>query len=322
MILFLLFLRDLPIIDVYSSTISLRSIRNYYDTTGGIQIDILYFPYFIIFTEIPKGSILYEYTSSEKDSFSLNNTFNIDDLNLYRYLEFPYGRHIIEIKEPGNVSFTFGSIQDMCETGIFFTNSAHAVITLDQNAKGGNKIKPYEDKCVVFVNPSSHFHMLQLIGVNARLVLYQKGVPHLEYSGSLIKYLNVDATQYPPIFRFYSYGEPQSQTVNIQIEAKEYKPYKELTVFFNPLDNDHCSGVPKCSLCHILHLDIIVIAIAALIGLIIFLSFTYWVITRICLYKYVSINENHSWHGAHEKGQNRTEPTGRFLMNPILRAST
>ena len=239
------------------------------------------------------------------------------------YVEFPFAQHIIEITKPGNFSITYGSLQDMCQTGAFFTNTIQNSITLNESSTGNDKISIYEDKCIIFTNPAENFHFLRLNGVNGRVILYGNGVPDREFTGTLLKYFMFDASSSPAIFRFYSFGEPSSMFISIQIESKMYRPKRQLVAFWNPNENNHCDKVEKCTIVKALKIKLVVIIVSILIGILAFMVFIYFVLMKSCCrrFKEKQRSDNNEWPTSKEKGQNRTEPTGTFLMDPILRTN-
>lgn len=304
------------------STVNLQTFRQTFDTPGEIEIDIRTFNYYIIFIEIPLNSTLTEYRSNNELKLKYYDTFNIYDIDLYRYIEYPFAKQVIKISTGGTVSFAYGSLQDMCSTGIIMTNYEGCTFVLSQHFSNYTKLGKGEDKCIIYTNPSStQMYLLDLSGLNGRIILYQNGEAYLEWSGTGQKYTTVDASKAPVILRVMTDPVLQSDKIRIAMGSYACIPYRSMTYFWENNVN-HCGDLDKCSLYNALHVDIILIVIASIVCVAILFSITYYIATRTWC-KRLSTSAPQEGKSAvsistTEKGENRTVPTGYYVMAPIL----
>ena len=304
------------------STVNMQTFRQTFDTPGEIEIDIRTFNYYIIFIEIPLNSTLTEYRSNNELKLRYYDTFNIYDIDLYRFIEYPFAKQVITIPTGGTVSFSYGSLQDMCSTGIIMTNYDGCTFVLSQHFSNYTKLGKGEDKCIIYTNPSpTQMYLLDLSGLNGRLILYQNGEAYMEWAGTGQKYTTVDASSAPVIIRIITDAVQQSDKIRIAMGSYACKPYKSWTSFWENNVN-HCGEPDECSLYDALHVNIILIVIASIAGAAILFAILYYVITHIWCKRFSTYTPREDTSAISisttEKGENRTVPAGYYVMAPIL----
>ena len=303
------------------STHTLINFKHTYDEEGNISIDINIYDYYIIFSNFPLNTTLYEYTSSDGFSYKLSDVISVDNIQLYRHIEFPFAKQIISIKTPGTIAFTYGSLPSICTKGIIFSNYASYSILLSRTTKNYTHIGKNEDKCVIFVVPSVQEYVVSLVGVNSELLLYAEGEPVNTYMGTNFKQFRLDCQLSPAIFRFIS-DDVESSSIKISMHSSGDDPSFAWTMFYDPTNKNICPDDGNCTLYKALHLTTVFIVIGSLFGIGIVFAIIYYILvhTRCSRFgKAPPKEEKIVFPSSETKGENRSEPAGYFAMDPILR---
>ena len=309
-------------LDTLLSSSDLVTYSNQFSETGNISIDIKTSNYFIVFIEFPLNCTLYEYTSYDYVNYELSSVTLVNDIKLYHFIEFPFAKQIISMPNSGKISFTYGSMQDICTTGIILSNYPQYSITLSKYANNYTNIGRNEDKCIIFVIPTTQEYVVSLNGVNSNFFLYTNGKAINSFTGTNFKTFKVDAETSPTIFRFKS-ELLESTSIKISMKSNEMDPSFAWTVFHDPTEINHCPIVEECTLYKALHVDIILIVLGSILFLLIcFFVARYFIKNKdICKKKDKETEKPKpsDWPSGNDKGEIRTEPTGYFAMDPILR---
>ena len=312
------------ILDSITSEINLKTYRKVFDESGEVEIFITTSYFYLIFIEVPYNSTLYEYEEKTDGIYELINTTSIYDIELYKFVEYPFSKFVISMPNPGTLSFSYGSFQDMCENGIILSNYDAYSIVLSSYFSNYTQVKKSDDKCIVFANPSpSQTYLFDLAGVNGRVIVYQNGAALAEYSGTTSKYSIFDESKSPVIIRIIAHESLSLERIRIAMSSYACTPYCSWTLFNDPKSIKHCPTIEKCTLYKALHVTEILISLGVLVFVLI--------ITVLSIYCYrkhkkaksdirsdVSKQTNDGTSICHEKGENVSEPTGYYVMAPIL----
>ena len=320
--IFIFFNKSEEYLDTLLSSADLVTYSNQFMEIGNISIDIKTSNYFIIFTEFPLNCTLYEYTSYDDENYELSSITMLNDIKLYRFIEFPFAKQIISMPFPGKISFTYGSIQDMCTTGIIISNYPQYSITLSKYSTNYTNIGRNEDKCIIFVIPTTQEFVVSLNGVNSDLYLYNNGAIST-FTGTNFRQFQIHAENYPTIFRYKS-DFLESISIKISMKSNEMDPSFAWTVFHDPSQIKHCPFIEECTLYKALHADIIIIVVCSVVSIIILAFIVRYIIKHKDLCKKKdkepeNKQQKADWPSQNDKGEIRTEPTGYFAMDPILR---
>ena len=325
MIFFLLTFCFSEFLDSITSEINLKTYRKEFDTSGEVEINISTSYFYLIFIEVPFNSTLFEYVQNTGGRYELKNTTSIYDIQLFKFVEFPFSKFVVSMPNSGTLSFSYGSLQDMCENGVILSNYDSYSIVLSSHFTNYTQVKRGDDKCIVFANPSpSQTYLFDLAGVNGRVIVYQNGCATAEYTGTTSKYSIFDASKAPVIVRIISNPSLSLERIRIAMSSYACTPYCSWTLFSDPQSIEHCPPHEECTLYKALHVTEILIALGVLAFICIIIVAVY------CYRKYKKSKAdksdgfkqtNDGTSISHEKGENVSEPAGYYVMAPILNAN-
>ena len=307
------------------STVNMHTYRNTFDEPGDIEISIASPNYYIIFIEAPLNTTLSEYRGDVEDDLILVNKTNVYDIQLYRFVEYPFAKHVISIPTAGTISFSYGSLQDMCQDGLILTNYDAYTIVFSSHFNNETSVNNGDDKCIIFTNPSpTQMYLFDLTGVNGRVIVYESGKAVTEFTGTASKYSTFDASDSPVIVRILSNPLLSSERIRIAMSSYMCKPYCSWTLFTSPKDQKHCPDF-ECTLYDALHMNEILISLGVIVGVIgIVLGVYYYKKQKKIRQTKRNTNDSNEQNAnlpsisQHEKGENLSEPAGYYVMAPIL----
>jgi hypothetical protein len=131
-----------------SGWVGFRNFQVLLDPGDEVCINISYFTYFLAFETFPRDLELTEYRSDENSSsLLLRESVQVRGLSApYCVISSPFASQTLSTPSGGNVSFAFGSLPGMCQTGVFFSNQITANFDFAWNRA------PPHDKCLVFLS--------------------------------------------------------------------------------------------------------------------------------------------------------------------------
>jgi len=317
------------------SSVELRSdfgLKNYqreFIASDVINISVESFGYYLIINEIPEDAVIKEYTSINGIQYSLNSEVNVPNLQLFRYIAKPYAYQVINLPTGGRISFAFGCLQDICQTGAIISNSPQDIFVLSNSNKDFYHIGADEDKCLILTSPSTQRISLYLDGIIGKVYLYENNLPLRAYTGTTTLSLKVDAISSPSVFRFVSNNNILSDTFSISMGSIAPEPYKTLTLFHHPYNSSANCPTKECSFLDAIHFNVIEKYTVLLIVLSVIITVLYYVFSQVFCPKIeihhmndeglVSKEVSGIWPSHNIKGENQNGPKGYYIMDPILR---
>lgn len=296
-----------------------------------ICINISLSDYFIIFNRAPDDLKIYEYHSSlNGTNVTYYSEYYLRDISIYSHIKALFAFQIITSYKGGIVSFSYGTLPDICKTGIFFTNNLYIEsIFLSGSQNPPYKIGVNDDLCVVStVQTSQAFSVdMQTELCCDKLFVYQSMKPVEAFSGSVSETFVINATNEPVLLRFVSDNKAEdSKYVKIGMGSTGDFPFESGIIFYNPQDQvqPDCPK-SKCTFSQFFHIKIIIIVIIALIGTAIVFSIIFYITARCCCPYYVmfsvqpSKDHKNIWQSNNQVVEDRGEPQGYFALDPILR---
>lgn len=297
-----------------------------------ICINISIFDYFIVFNQAPDDLKIYEYHSLLNGTdLELYSTYYLQDISIYTHIKALFAYQIITSYKGGVVSFCYGSLPDICKTGIIFTNDDR----IDSIFLSGSQNPPYnigtnDDLCIV-----STVQALQSFSVDMqtdvccdKLFVYQSMEPIFAFSGPVSDGFIINATYEPVLLRFVSDAQAEdSKYIKINMGSDAiYFPYESGIVFYDPQDQiqPSCSK-DKCTFYKFYHIKIIIIIIISIIGIVVIFSILFYVTTKCCCPYYImysvpqSKDQKSIWQANDQHVEDRGELQGYFALDPILR---
>jgi hypothetical protein len=295
-----------------------------------ICINISAFTYDLAFEAFPPDLTIYEYRSEDNSSdLTRREVIHIQDLPTpYRVIPSAFASQTLSTTTGGSVSFAYGSLPGLCQTGIFFSNriSEHS-FPFSHDSAPPLDIGFNDDKCIVFLSQgehSVHIHM-KTEECCDKLFNYCNGLSTIEaYSGTFAQnLLIIDAEDEPSIFRFVSDSKVVSNSFSVGIDSSGNATSFGYTAFFDPLNLTHVvypSG--DCDLLPWLTWTFVAIAAGAVVALVLLGSFLFVCSARLFCPRLVEYPKAPGAADANTSlitGESRGEPPGYFALDPILR---
>lgn len=298
-----------------------------------ICINISITDYFIVFNIAPEDLRIYEYRSSLNGTdVTYYSDYYMRDISVYSHIKALFAYQIISTNKGGTVSFSYGSLPDICKTGIFFTNNPY----IESIFLSGSQNQPYrigvnDDLCIVStIQASQSFSLdMQTDVCCDKLFVYQSMKPIDAFSGPVSNIFIINATDEPALLRFVSDNKAEnSKYVKIGMGQTDGEvPFESGIVFFDPREEIQPScPTHNCTFSQFFHIKIVAIVIISLIGVAIVFSFTFYVTARCCCPNYILYsvqsqknNQENLWETNNQHVEDRAEPQGYFALDPILR---
>lgn len=301
------------------------------DSYDSICINISIFDYFIVFNHAPDDLRIYEYHSFLNGTdVSYYSDYFLDDISIYRHIKALFAFQMITSYKGGNVSFSYGSLPDICKTGIIFTNNHYLEnIFLSGSQKPPYKIGVNDDLCIVSTVQAyqSFLINMQTEVCCDKLFVYKSMIPIDAFSGSVDGELNINATDEPVILRFVSDDQAEeSKYVKITMGSDGDFPSKAGIVFYDPREEmqPNCPK-DKCTFYKYFHIKTLIIIIISIIGVIIVFSAVFYITARCCCPHFIMFSvpppkdQKNIWQENNRHVEDRAGPQGYFALDPILR---
>ncbi|OHS98956.1 hypothetical protein TRFO_34684 [Tritrichomonas foetus] len=298
-----------------------------------VCINITIFDYFIVLNQMPEDSIIYEYRSNPNGTERyLYSQTSLDQLNIYMHIPSPFASQTIYSKKGGFVSFAYGSLPDLCSTGIIFTNSQH----IDSIIFSGTEDRPYhidinDDLCIVSTIPAIQSYSLSMQTEKCcdKLFFYKSMIPQSVFGGSISETFDVDATEEPAIFRFVSDNKTDEyKYIKVIMGSDGLFPFEAGIVFYDPLNNSNVCPDGKCNFSDYFDIRAIIYLILGIILIILSFSLIFYFSARCFCPHFViytatqnhQTSENNDLFGNSVSSvESRGEIAGYFALDPILR---
>ena len=306
-------------------------ILNPYDS---ICINISVFDYFIVFNQIPSDTIVYDYRCElNSNELKLQSITIYNDIHIFLNISGPFASQTISTKKGGLVSFSYGSLPNICKTGILFTNNQYIDSIYLSNAQTmeGYHIDTDDDLCIVSTIKANQSYSLSMQTEKCcdKLFVYRSMSPVIAYSGPVDETFILDSDDEPVVFRFVSDNTTEeSKYVKIVMgsEGGDF-PYEAGIRFYSPPNNSKVCP-DYCPLSKYIILIEVSIVLGIIIGTILIFLAIYCISSR-CRRRRSSSdlsdkdrpnsNSNSILLSKYSSVENRNEPNGYFALDPILR---
>lgn len=316
---------------VLDGYLGIKNYISYLNETTEFLINANTDHFYLIFNELPPESILKIYIGSVNNDYHLNKTLNVDDLGLYVFAEFPFTKYVLLTKNTGKIHLSYGSLQDMCNSGVLITNLNQ--VNFDFSATNESEyfgLRVGDDKCIIFTDSSQQALMLALEGVNGKLFVYEATYPSKVIYQRGSNLVNVNGKDYPIIVRYVSHSAVNSNTIRVAMVGSVEDPLQPRIAYnFYPAHIPDCP-IDTCTFSKAIHMYEIGIALILILSIIILSYIIYYVLVLTAcdrFRKYIRPTESTDsprveWPSNKMRGENRSEPNGYFTMDPILRPRT
>ena len=318
---------------VITGGLGLRTFRAHLtDPNDEICINISIFPFFIVFGEMPGDMEYIEYRS-------FNDTSRLDFyksgigelLPSFQVINLPFASVTLRCPSCGVVSFSYGSVQSICKTGIFFTNFRNSMIDLSSSFQSEKSLAQNEDKCIVFTARNvQRFHMF--FALSGCLIVYNGTFDFIKLTGEdEFDFQFNMSNETPSIFRILTGESIMEERFSISIENESPKPFNEFTSFYDPINRSEANCPPNkpCNVLDLIDLELIgIITAFSIASLIVFAALFYVLSITFCpslfrknrtISSLPSKDDPKSLSTENLVAEKTVEPKGYFAMDPILR---
>lgn len=294
-----------------------------------VCINITYYPFFIIFGEMPQNMKYLEYRSTNSTSkLTLYRSVNGEFLPYFYRIDIPYASITILCPKGGSVSFTIGTFPGICKTGTFFTNFRHLQFELSSELQHEKSIYSFDDKCILFTSRGIQNFTIDfdLLG---NLLIYRNAFDFKLLDGKGSTSFSVNSSSIPTLFRIMIGNTTHSQKASFTIKNDSPPPLNEFNVFYDPVNktNSPCPKNEPCDFFLNVDWELFGIVFAFLIASLIVFSALFYVLSLLYCPSFIQhsplkanqLRTESSLSISPETMTSNPEPKGYFAMDPILR---
>lgn len=323
----------------FSSPYGMKQFAGRIEPGENICINITFFDYFIVFNQAPLDTTIYEYRSSLNGSdLSLFSVYGFEQIDIYAHISSEFASQTITSAKGGFYSFAFGSLPDICKTGIIFTNGKYIEsMSFSNDQEIPYKIGINDDICIVSTIPGMQSFSIDMQTEKCcdKLFRYQFMKAVDAFSGyDVDNQTEINATLEPVVFRFVSDSiSDKSKSVKISMGTYDGEdPFEAGIVFYDPRKAEDDCQTEKCTFLRFFKVKIVLIVIASVIGIVVLFSAMFYFTSKCCCQYFIVYQGNNQsvenkdqrniWPSSNVTADNRNEPQGYFALDPILRPNS
>ncbi|EAY20561.1 hypothetical protein TVAG_239350 [Trichomonas vaginalis G3] len=288
-----------------------------------ICVNISVYDFYLIINELPANSEVIEYRSYIGDKkLMYSKTYYPPNVPFYIQSSIPFASYTIRLGSEGYCEFMYGSLPNICKTGLILTSEVNKTIQLSSSASGYYKIRSYEDKCILFVLAKQINVSIKsnADNIDRRFLLYQNYdnplpalQPNIDFS--------LDCVFRPFLLRFLSKG--QNSFLSISIAADVALSNNLKTEYREPNNFTKLCDEKECTIWEFMSPNILTLSILFTVLFIFLASVFVYFMMICCCPKFMGDKKSTTGKPASKKSailETRSEPEGYFAVDYLITA--